>query len=201
MDKTKNKIIEELYNDKNFNKLFIYKANTSWNKDLKQEIFEYLLTVDERRIKDLYYRDELNKYVHQIIKNSSNRNSRFYQKIIKKDEKTVYFDDISNNDGLDIYNEINPIDELNLYEFVTQGKFLSYTEMEFFIYYYDLKKSWIEEVSKSRSYREIAKAFECNSMSIKKTFDKMRTKILNHLQQDEIYSKYVTKEFIEKFKL
>lgn len=194
---TKNKILDQLYRDEYFSNLFVYKNDQSLNDDLKQEIFEYLCKIDDRRIIELHNRNELKRYTHQIIKNSSHPNSPFYQKIVKNFTKISFVDEIDFN-PMDEPIVIQKKDEFNILEYVREHKILNWSEWEIFVYYYDLQPSWISDVCKKRSYRELGAAFETSYLTIKKTIDSIRRKIIKKLMTDQELSSHIDIDYINK---
>lgn len=174
----KTTIVTEIYNNNYFNRLFICKRDKSYNEDLRHEVYEYLLKMDDQRLINLYNRNELLPYINQTIKNIQSKTGQFHQKYFKGGH--YYTDEIYSEDKVEEL-DVNEWDHIRLGEFILSKNILSWLENELFKYYYNIETTFLDDICKKRSYREIAKALGISSVTVNKIVDSIRVKIFNEL--------------------
>lgn len=203
-----NEIITKIYNDKKYNKAIkdiCTRNNTKqYIDELKQEVFIILLDKEDSFIEGLYNSNGLLKYFCKIaynqIKSSTSPfalNIRDKRRSKIKYEGSEYYNDYMIDMGqyiidMEVEEIESPdrIDYLNILNYVKENKFLTHIEMELFIYYFNLERSFIEDICTKRSYRYIADELGFSRTYIQKTMMDIKIKIVEHLRTSQ-YSKYI----------
>lgn len=100
MNRTNNFIVnqvERTYKLDSLIKKLINDNNTQIHSDLKQYIFEVLLKMDNYKLNELYYKNELRKFIAQIIKNQRN-SGRYYNSLTLNSNIHIDIDSLFNFD-------------------------------------------------------------------------------------------------------
>jgi RNA recognition motif-containing protein len=149
----KNKIIEDLYNDKRFNNtLSKLCKNKEHIEDLKQEVIIILLGKEEKKIIELSKKNLLLYYTIGVIKNQyHSSSSEFYRKFRKSNLDLDIIDDLLNNS-----------DEVDYDRLLTEKiENYLYTEIHwldahiFTCYYFTKVDTETGKILKPLSYRQI----------------------------------------------
>lgn len=208
LQKTKNDIITEIYNDEKYNKMLnTICPSKLYQEDLKHELFIILLNMKDEFIIKLYNENNLIKWCNKILMNQYRSNlSPFYIKYKKSDynlnmhidylklEENIIEESIYINEDQQIDDQLN-IDKLLIIDYVKKSKVLTWAEYELFVFYYKLGESFITKLINKRSYREIAKEFNLTNRVVQKALDNIRYKIIKLLKTDEKYSHLIDKEY------
>lgn len=202
---TKNEIVAAIYDCPKYNTMLnnICKSKL-YKDDLKQELFVILLDMEDDLIIRLHSENNLIKWANRILTNQHHSSkSPFYKKykhpVVNLSNQVDHATYISPANGNtmreEIYTNEDIIDELNILQYVKEAKILTWAEMELFIFYYRLDKSFMDELIDKRSYRSIAKEFGLSLRVVQKTIDSIRYKIINQLKSDANYSHLVSSEY------
>lgn len=204
MSKTKNQIIEEIYNDPSYDQMLknIAKDKQNLVDELKQELFLTLLEKPEELIQHLYNKKEMKWYATRILLAMINSNtSPFYKKYRKEElEKTMEYNLLEYNvEDVDVKQDTYK--SFDIFQYAIENNILSWYEQELFNLYYRINPSFLEEdISTKVTYVTIAKKLNVTKLNILHQMNKIKYKLFKSLVSEDFVPKTDTMlDFINKY--
>lgn len=141
---SKDKIIDELYRNKEIDELINYlTSNNSLKDDLKQELFIILCNMNDEKIIGLYERKEIKYYIIRIIKNQFHSStSPFYKKYrnIINEPDEIFYPVESDDSQNEIDRMIKEQKQIEQIKDIVYNKVDDKVKQELFLMYYKLDK-------------------------------------------------------------